>query len=77
MGMYLQFYVTNKVFLSPQGTIEKKKKLQEEAAFEDEFSLPSQDDLGLQKSNDDKKPAAVVKLDQYLKNHKQARVSVV
>ena len=36
----------------------------------DEFSLPSQDDLGLQKSNDDKKPAAVVKLDQYLKNHK-------
>ena len=57
--------VTENVFLSPQGTVEKKKL---QAELEDEFSLPSQDtvdDVGEQH-----KPAAVAKLDQYLKNHK-------
>ena len=61
--------VTNKLFLSPQGTIEKRRKLQQEVANEDELTLPSQDkdDDGDNQKSD--KPA-VAKLDQYLKNHK-------
>ena len=57
--------VTENVFLSPQGTVEKKK-LQEE--LEDDFSLPSQDTAD--DVDEQQKPAAVAKLDQYLKNHK-------
>jgi len=61
--------VTNKLFLSPQGTIEKRRKLQQEVANEDELTLPSQDN-GDDGDNQKSDKPAVAKLDQYLKNHK-------